>query len=495
MKKKKAANPLSFQEICRQSCQLVCTDAILTVDRDGNLCSFNRGAQELFGYSAGEVVGRPCSDLLRQGQPGVDAIWQRLGQEEPVQIFETEMMASENRLLAVQLSASLLTDGKGERAGFVAICHDLSPLRTLESSIRQKDQFFGAILKNSADAILTLDPEDQITSWNKGAEAIFGYSEEEMLGQSLDVVLPVRLKEQKELEKISELARSQGHLQSYQTQRLTKDGRLIDVVFTRSAIRDSQGKLVGFSSIVRDITEERLIARHMAQTEKLSAIGELAAGLAHEIKNPLAGIKGAIEIIRDAMPQQHTHRLILGEVLSEVARIDRIVVDLLSYAKPKSPDFQPLDLIPLIGNVLAFTKKMADAKSIPLDFIHPEILSPIMGDENDLKQLVLNLLLNAIDAVPEKGEIRTQIRQTADARILIEIRDNGVGIPADKLNKIFAPFYTTKKKGTGLGLATCRRIVTDHGGEIRCISEEGKGARFIMEFPIQYIVPMSLAAR
>jgi len=362
MKNKREGRPLSIHELCSQTCQLVCTDAILTVDSLGVLSSFNRGAQELFGYQAREVIGEPFSRLLKNGEEEVQALWVQMEQQELVHIFESEVRASDQRIIPVQLSASLLKDRSGTRAGFIAICHDLSALKNLESEIQQKDQFFGAILKNSGDAILTLDSDGRITSWNKGAEAIFGYSEVEMLGQSLDVVLPIQLKEQRELEKITELTRTQGHLRSYQTQRLTKDGRLIDVVFTRAAIRDQQGNLIGYSSIVRDITEEKLIARHLAQMEKLSAIGELAAGLAHEIKNPLAGIKGAIEIIRDGMPESHLHRVVLGEVLSEVARIDRIVVNLLSYSKPKPPDFQELELVSLIRNVLGFIRKMADAK-------------------------------------------------------------------------------------------------------------------------------------
>jgi PAS domain S-box-containing protein len=495
MKIKRGDRPLSIHELCSQTCQVVCTDAILTVDSQGVLSSFNRGAQELFGYQAREVIGEPFSRLLKNGEEEVQVLWVRMEQQELVHIFETEVKASDQRIIPVQLSASLLKDRSGKRAGFIAICHDLSALKNLESEIQQKDQFFGAILKNSGDAILTLDSNGRITSWNRGAEAIFGYTEVEMLGQSLDVVLPIQLKEQRELEKITELTRTQGHLRSYQTQRLTKDGRLIDVVFTRAAIRDQQDNLIGYSSIVRDFTEEKLIARHLAQMEKLSAIGELAAGLAHEIKNPLAGIKGAIEIIRDGMPESHHHRVVLGEVLSEVARIDRIVVNLLSYSKPKPPDFQELELVPLLRNVLGFIRKMADAKKIQLSFSAADPIPFLMGDENDLKQLFLNLLLNAIEAVPEKGKISVRIQCIGETSVQIEVKDNGPGIPADKRDRIFAPFYTTKNKGTGLGLATCRRIATEHGGEIRVESTEGKGANFSITLPLNYILPQSLAAR
>lgn len=495
MDMKKNANLLGFREDCGQICRMACADAVLTVDAEGRISSFNHGAQGLFGYQSADVVGEEFSRILKGGEAEAQRIQRWLESAEQAEFLETDVLCEDERTLPVQLTASLLKDKEGHRSGFVVICHDISPIRNLESEIRQKDQFFDAILRHSADAILTLDNQDRVTSWNKGAEAIFGYTEKEMLGQSLDVILPERLKEQRELEKISQLARAQGHLSSYQTKRVTKDGRMIDVVFSRSAIRDEEGNLIGFSSILRDVTEERLIARHLTQMEKLSAIGELAAGLAHEIKNPLAGIKGAIEIIRDSMREDHPHRKVLAEVLSEVGRIDRIVMDLLFYAKPKSSDFVPLDVVTLIRNVVNFIRKMAAAKSIQIDFQPQGAIPRLTGDENDLKQLILNLLFNAIEAVPARGLISISVSATADSKIMIEVSDNGPGIPAGKLSRIFAPFFTTKKNGTGLGLATCRRIVTNHGGEIRVTSEEGKGANFIVELPLHYNVPMSLAAQ
>jgi signal transduction histidine kinase len=308
-------------------------------------------------------------------------------------------------------------------------------------------------------------------------------------------LLPDHLSGQGELEKISRIASSEGLLRSYQTQRLTKDGRLIDVLFTRTAIKDDQGNLVGFSSVLKDITEQKLIDRHMVQMEKLSAIGELAAGLAHEIKNPLAGIKGAIEVIRDTMSEENPHRMILAEVLSEVSRIDRCVLNLLSYAKPKRPEFMKTNLVGIIRDVLSFLHKVADAKGILLNLQLNGEIPPVTGDENDLKQLFMNLILNSIEAIEEKGHVWIRTKITADLRLNVEISDDGPGIPPDRLDKIFQPFYTSKKQGTGLGLATCKRIVSEHGGEIQVESELGCGTRVFIELPLNSGVPMSLALR
>lgn len=420
---------LSIHENCYSNCRLVCSDAIITTDADGILNSFNQAAQNLLGYLPDQVIGQPLHSFLKGGEAEAEKIRLRLLEEDNVHLFDTEMVGRDRKVVPVHLSASRLKDARGSTVGFIAICHDLSPIRDLQTVMEEKDQFFASILRNSADAIITMDPRERVTSWNKGAEGIFGYSEEEMLGKPLDVLLPEDLKKERELEKISSIARRQGFLRSFQTRRVTKDGQLIDVIFTRTTIKNSQGEIVGYSSVLKDVTEQRLIERHLAQMEKLSAIGELSAGLAHEIKNPLAGIKGAIEIIREGIPEDNAHRAILGEVLSEVSRIDRIVISLLSYAKPKKPDFVKVELGNLIQNVISFLRNLADSKRIRLRFVGPPEVPLLNADENDIKQLFLNLILNSIEALPEGGEVAVRLELLPDNRLRIEVSDNGPGIP------------------------------------------------------------------
>ena len=480
---------------CYQHCRMVCNEAIFTVGRDWRVSSFSEGAQQLFGYSSAEVTGLPLDLLLKDRTAELIRIKQLLETAGDAQEFESVMLGKSGNEIPVRMSASFLKEPDGRLNGLIALCHDLTPIRELKTAIEQRDRFFASILRNSADAIFTLDPKEKITSWNKGAEAIFGYTEEEMLGQSLEVVMPEHLKEDRELEKISAVAQVEGFLRSYQTQRLTKDGETIDVLFTRTAIRDAQGQLIGYSSVLKNITEQKLLDRHLSQMEKLSAIGELAAGLAHEIKNPLAGIKGAIEIIRDSLAPEHAHSQILGEVLSEVSRIDRSVVNLLSYSKPRKPDFHKVDLVNLIENVISFLKKVADSKNICLHVAIPSEVPHLTGDENELKQLFMNLILNSLEAIQEQGNVWVKVKPPLDSRVNIEVADDGPGIPTEQLGKIFQPFFTSKKNGTGLGLATCKRIVANHDGLIRVQSKPGEGTRFTIDLPLNSRVPMSLVGR
>jgi len=449
----------------------------------------------LLGYLPDEIMGMSFAHLLKGGEGEVERIQRRLENVSEADTFESQLVGKDRTVIPVSLSASLLKDGDGIAQGMIAICHDLRTLRRLEGEVHRKDQLLTSIIKDSADAIVTLDSEEHVTFWNKGAESVFGYSEAEMLGRTLEILLPEDLKTQGELTRISETARLQGYLRSYQTRRVTKDGQLIDVIFTRTAIKDDNGRVIGFSSVVKDVTDQKLIERHLAQMEKLSAIGELSAGLAHEVKNPLAGIKGAIEIIRDGLPSDHPNRMILAEVLTEVTRIDRIVMNLLSYAKPRKPDFVKIDLVALIRQILSLVDGIAETKKVELRLKVKDEIPPVEGDENELKQLFMNLILNSLEAIHDGGRIEVALSEISDSRLHIEVSDNGSGIPPDRLNKVFQPFYTTKKEGTGLGLATCKRIVLDHDGKIWVDSGPGSGTRFCIEIPLNHILPALLTAR
>jgi PAS domain S-box-containing protein len=341
------------------------------------------------------------------------------------------------------------------------------------------------ILQDSADAIITMDPNDVITSWNRGAEAIFGYSANEAVGKSINIIIPQELQEAKELLRITERLLTHGAVRSYQTERVTKDGKRIQVIFTRTAIRDDADRVVGSSAVLKDVTVFRNLERQLADAEHLATLGELSAGLAHEIKNPLAGIKGAIDVIRDSLPTSDMHREILGDVLHEVNRIDKIVKDLLNYAKPKPPCLSDIYLDDLIHRMVAMARQSGKNDSLN---IRVERLSPVpafTGDEIQLEQVVVNLLLNAQNAMQSGGNIAVRFGFEKDeSQIRIEVEDDGPGIPDEIRKKIFQPFFTTRTDGTGLGLAICLKNVQYHGGSIDVRSQLGRGTTFAVTLPL-----------
>ncbi|MFB3904598.1 MAG: nitrogen regulation protein NR(II) [Acidobacteriota bacterium] len=355
----------------------------------------------------------------------------------------------------------------------------------LQSAIDRNEQFLAHILKDSADAIITVDGKGRIIIWNKGAEAIFGFPEDEIVGHHIQRLLPPG--REYELRQIEEQTRRTGAVNSRLTQWRTRDGKTIQVILTSTAIRDASDSYAGSSLVVKDVTRQREMEELVRQAEHFSAIGRLAAGLAHEIKNPLAGIQGAIEVIKDRTTGT-LETEILSEVLCEVGRIDKIVRDLLNYAKPKTAELKPVRLEPLVRHVIDLLKESGgkDVRFV-VEGKPGARTALVKGDGNYLEQVFMNLLLNALEAMNRRGTIRVGFQEDQDT-VQVRIHDSGPGVPLGMQAKIFDPFFTTKQAGTGLGLSICRRIMHEHGGSLTLDADVKKGAAFVMKLP-RYQLP------
>ncbi len=227
----------------------------------------------------------------------------------------------------------------------------------------------------------------------------------------------------------------------------------------------------------REAMEEKLTrAEHMAH------LGQLAASLAHAIKNPLAGISGAIQIIRGSMKPDNAHRQVIDEMLAQIDRLDATVKDLLVYSRPRAPARISIDLNELIARVLNVLREEPTLRRLRVRHVRQNELPRIQADERHLEQVIMNLLLNAADASSEGG--RVTIATSCDGCIRMEITDNGIGMTPDVLNRAFEPFHTTKTKGTGLGLSICKQIVDAHGGAIRIESKRHAGTTVVVELPV-----------
>lgn len=254
---------------------------------------------------------------------------------------------------------------------------------------------------------------------------------------------------------------------------------------TVDPLLNEQGQAYGSVHVVSDITEQVALERRMARAEQLALIGELAAGLAHEVKNPLAGIKGAIEIVLEGLAPDDPHHQVLRHVLEETMRVNRIITDLLDYARPHAPSHTRINLNELIARVVATARLQVTDNLVKLEFEPSPDLPSVIVDPDEMQKVILNLLLNAIQAVKDHGRIVTTTAfEPRDQSIKLSVTDNGEGIPPESLDKIFRPFFTTKKKGTGLGLATCKRIIAAYGGTISVHSEVGQGSTFTITLPV-----------
>ena len=247
-----------------------------------------------------------------------------------------------------------------------------------------------------------------------------------------------------------------------------------------------------FNAMVQQLRETRehielLHRTQISRAEHLATLGELAAGLAHEIRNPLAGIAGVIEIIGRDLPESSPSREVLKEVQQEVLHIKQILSDLLDYARPKPPAFQPADMNLTVEHAVALARQQALSRPIEIELVKAGELSKVEHDAVQVQQVLLNLLLNsvqAIEAAGGAGSVRV-VLERVDNFVTISVNDTGRGIPPEALPNIFRPFFTTKRQGTGLGLSLTKRIVEEHGGRIEVSSQPGLGTRFTVWLPLR----------
>jgi len=346
------------------------------------------------------------------------------------------------------------------------------------------------ILANSADAIVGLDPEGRVRVWNRGAEVLFGYSAAEAIGQVADQLLvPAGARADREAAFIRQELEQRGAVVNFQTHRLTKDGRLIPVSVTQTSLVDEDGNALGTSLIIRDTTMQAKLEDQMRRSERLAAVSIMAAGLAHELNNPLAIIANRIECIEreadERCPGCFLHQD-LQVVREHVTRLSTVTRDLLRLARDEEDEPGPVVLDDVVQRATALLKRTFVARGIELDVVPGDGRPLIIGSEKGVEILCLNLLLNAADATPPGGTVTVATRMLlARDEVRLEVRDTGPGVPAELRERIFEPFFTTKGagRGTGLGLAVCRSIVERHGGRIWVEPNPAGGSRFIAAFP------------
>lgn len=342
-----------------------------------------------------------------------------------------------------------------------------------------------SIIQNYSDAVIALDNDNKIFFWNKGAERIFGYTAEEMLGKTVDPIIPTELKEKGELQWLIEETLKKGYIENYETERITKDGRRIVVNLSRSLIKDESGEILGSIAIIRDVTKMKELEKQIQHSDKLALVGQIAAGIAHEIGTPLNVISGNAEYIIMEYGEDNPYKEELETIISQAERIANLIRQLLEFARPRKPNYRTVNVNRELYHVIELLKHQFERANIKLKLKLQEDIPTIYADCSQIHQVFLNIIVNAIQAISQNGvvEIETFAR---DGYVNIKFKDNGIGILPEHMDKIFEPFFTTKEagKGTGLGLAVSKRIVDEHGGKIEVESTFGKGATFIVKFPI-----------
>lgn len=354
----------------------------------------------------------------------------------------------------------------------------------LASKLELNQLYLKNILHTSDSAIMMVNENEKFIAWNKGAEKIFGYSEDEILDKPSSFLLPEGEKYLDELKLIQEIAINDDQPRYFDTERRTKDGRILSVKLSVSRLPSTSGEYVGRSIIIKDHTEYKKLQAQIDQSEKLAVIGQLAAGVAHEIGNPLASISSLVQIL-----QRKSQEPFISEQLSNIKenidRITRIVRELVDFSRPPSYELAIQDITDIIKTALGIVKYDKRIRKVKFETDLRDNLPKINIAADQLLQVFVNILINALDAIEGNGTI--SVKSDYDKKnVYVEIADNGCGMNSQTLEKIFDPFFTTKEvgKGTGLGLSVSYGIIKRFNGEIKVKSALQQGSKFTITLPI-----------
>jgi len=352
--------------------------------------------------------------------------------------------------------------------GMLAVFYQRRLSQELERRMGQQEQYMASILQNSVDAIIFVDPDNRVQVWNRGAELIFGYRSDEMVGQTFHRLIPPEIDADGELRRIRDAIRAAGYVKDYIAPRVTKDGRRITVDISRTNVHGADGEVLGSTLIIKDVTEKMQLEQKIYNTEKLASIGILAAGVAHEINNPLAIILGFTDLLLERFAPGTPEYDDLRMIAENGEHAKKIVEDLLGFARITEGLEDTVDVQHCVGRVVSIVRNTLVTHKIELRQELPDELPRVCGDPREFQQVIFNLVNNAVAAMQASGGRLTLRAAAADGWVHLSVEDTGTGIPDEIKPRIFDPFFTTKKvgQGTGLGLSLCYGIVSKYGGRI-----------------------------
>lgn len=346
-----------------------------------------------------------------------------------------------------------------------------------EHELSSKEGYLRYFFQNADDAIAVYDLDSKIIDLNPAFERLYGWTREESVGRSLPIVPPQHIEESNE----RYLRLLQGESFHFNTQDMHKDGRLIDVQLTLSPIFNQHGKMIASSVISRDASFQKENERLVMQSEKLKVVGEIAAGLAHEIRNPLTVVSGFVQMMN--ADENFPYKSYTTLIETEIDRINLIISEFLVLSKPQKEQFKKFPIKEALAETIQLFSLQITNKHVALTFIDNDVQAFIEGSYNQIKQVFINLLKNALEAVDEGGKIHIELCED-NGDVYIYIQDDGIGIPPHIVDRIFEPFFTTKESGTGLGMVITNKIIQEHNGTLQIRSKEKVGTELLIKLRI-----------
>jgi two-component system sensor kinase FixL len=480
---RRAAERGSAQALELQTILNTAVDGIIVIDARGAIEQFNGGAERLFGYPAAEVIGRNVSVLMpspdHEQHDGYLARYLSTGDPRIIGLGrEVRGRRRDGSTFPLHLSVGEMTVG-GQRK-FTGMLHDLSVRVQHEERRRASEARWQAVIESAVDAIVVIDKQGRVEAFNPAAERLFGYTERELIGRNVTLLMPSPFREEHDHYLARYLATGTKKIIGLgrEVQGLRRDGTTFPLHLSVGEMNiDGEQR---FTGILHDLSARTYMERQLREHTALARLGEMAAVVAHEVRNPLAGIRGAVQIIGGRLPEESTDRRMVGEIVSRIDALSGLMKDLLVFARPPKPQPASVDLTHLIAATAEMLRQDPAVRDVT---VHIDgSAAPTMADASLLQIVFHNLLVNGAQAMKGRGAIRVAIRDD-DGMCHIDFADGGPGILPDVRERLFTPFFTTKARGSGLGLATSRRLIEAHQGTITLECPAAGGTTVTVRLP------------
>jgi two-component system, cell cycle sensor histidine kinase and response regulator CckA len=471
---------------------------IIAVDNERRVTMWNPAAEAVFGWKENEVLGYRNPVTLRGGTDEAAKLHRRALAGETLTGIELHGRKRDGTFVAISLSATPLFDENHSIRGTIGFLADITEMKRAEEALRQAELKYRTIFENAIDGIYQTTPQGIYLSANSALARMFGFdSPAELITARTDVRNQEYVHPEIHEEFVSTMRRN-GIVQNFEYQAYRKDRTVVWVSANAQCVRDEAGQILHFEGTVQDVTERRELEQQLRLMHKIEAVGRLAGGVAHDFNNLLMAISSYAELLQLRVPENDQGRKYLEEIVRVVDRGAALTQGLLTFSRKQVLSPKVLDLNAVIKEQLRMLRRLVP-ESIELKFTPGIGLGRVRGDQNQIEQVVMNLVINARDAMPDGGQILIETDNSEfdsgegasngnaahKKYVMVAVSDNGCGMDAATKAQIFEPFFTTKGqgKGTGLGLAVVSDIVKQSGGQTFVQSEVGLGTTFKICFP------------
>lgn len=464
-------------------------EGVFGIDADGRTVFWNKAAETMTGYTAQEVLGDVAHRLLRRpgkttGREGEEAIAEALRERKPLSVMDGVFWRKDGTPFPVEYTINPIVEEDTETAAVVTF-RDITDRKRQEDALRKSESQYRTLVENLPDALIVVRSGRQVYANDTAIRMLGLTGRRDSSGRRIFEEIGSFRSDPLKLEWWGAQEDMPLHATERKLTRADGSQRDVEVIAFPAWYEGEPARYV----LIRDVTELKQARELIQRSEKLSVAGELAAGIAHEIRNPLTAIKGFIQLMKERMSRDY-----YNVIQSEIGRIELITGELLMLSKPQSIDFQPKEMSVILDHVATLLETQAIMRDVQIVRKLGSSPMTVSCDENQIKQVFINILKNSIEAMPEGGTVTIEAEEE-DGFVRVVVRDEGVGIPEDKIRMLGQPFFTTKEKGTGLGLMISYNIVENHGGRIEVFSRPGEGTEFHITLPAVQARPQPLMER